>query len=67
MCANEKVFNMISNKNRSLKYIEGQKKKGLKRVSFFTNVEFWKYVKNQALKHDMTISEFLMFSVKFKS
>ena len=58
---------MISSKNRSKIYIDKQKKRGLKRVSFFTNVKFWNYVKNQALKHDMTISEFLMFSVKFKS
>ena len=58
---------MISNKDRSKKYIIEQKRKGLKRVSFFTSVKFWKFVKKQAMKHDMTISEFLMYRVGFKS
>ena len=57
---------MISNKDRSQKYINEQKKKGLKRVSFFTSVKFWKFVKKQALQKNMTISEFLMFRLEFK-
>jgi len=58
---------MISNKNRSRTYIDKQKKRGLKRVSFFTNVKFWEFAKKQALKRNMSISEFLMFSANFKS
>ncbi len=58
---------MVSNKNRSIKYIKEQKRKGFKRVSLFTNIKFWNFVKKQALNSDMSISEFLMFSVGFKS
>ena len=57
---------MVSNKLRSKKYINKQKIKGFKRVSFFTNIKFWKFVKNHALKKKMTISEFLMFKLDFK-
>jgi len=57
---------MISSKNRSVKYIDEQKRKGFKRVSFFTNIKFWKYVNKQALKHKMSIPEYLMFRLDFK-
>jgi len=57
---------MSSNQNRLKKYIDNQKKKGFKRVSFFVNVKFWRYVKKQSLKHKMTIPEYLMFRLDFK-
>ena len=56
----------MSNQSRSSKYIKNQKLKGYKRVSFFTDEKFWKYIKKRALKNNMTISDYLINQLNFK-
>jgi len=55
----------MSNSSRSKKYIMNKKKQGYKRVSFFVDEKFWKFVKKRALKSGLTIDEFLMKSLEF--
>lgn len=51
---------------RLKKYIQNQKSKGRKRVSFFVDEKFWKYITKRAKKEDLTINEFLKKSFEFK-
>lgn len=56
----------MSNSSRSKKYILNQKSKGLKRVSFFTDEKFWKYITKRASKDNISINDFLKNSFDFK-
>jgi predicted DNA-binding ribbon-helix-helix protein len=38
---------------------------GRKRVSFFVDEKFWKFVTRRAKKNNMTINEFLQYSFDF--
>jgi len=51
---------------RYKKYIDNQRLKGFKRVSFFTDEKFWKFVKKRAAKDNLTIDDFLKKSLNFK-
>ena len=56
----------MSNSSRSKKYIQNQKSKGYKRVSFFTNEKFWKYLTRRAKRSNMTINDYLIAQFVFK-
>ena len=65
MCKHKGFLMKNNNISRSKKYIIKQKKLGYKRVSFFTDEKFWKFIKKRALKEKMTIDEFLKSSFNF--
>lgn len=52
--------------DRLKKYIENQKLRGRKRVSFFVDEKFWRYINKRAKKDNLTINEFLKKSFDFK-
>lgn len=53
--------------DRLKKYIENQKLRGRKRVSFFVDEKFWRYINKRAKKDNLTINEFLKKSFDYKS
>jgi len=56
----------MTSSERSKKYINKKKRAGEKRVSFFTNEKFWKFISKKANQEKMTISEYLMWCHNFK-
>ena len=56
----------MSARTRMQRYLIKQKlKHNRKRVSFFVDEKFWKYITRRAKKSDMTINEYLQHSFDF--
>jgi len=56
----------MSAKIRMERYLIKQKLlHGRKRVSFFVDEKFWKFITRRAKKNDMTINEYLQHSFDF--
>lgn len=56
----------MSASDRLKRYVENKKRLGLKRVSFFVDVKFWKFITKNAKKENLTILEYLKKIANFK-
>lgn len=52
--------------DRQQKYINNQKKKGNKRVSFFIDEKLWKYLKKLSKKENLTVPDLIKKHFNFK-
>ena len=56
----------MSGSDRLKKYIDNQKKKGKKRVSFFVDDKVWKFFKKKQKASNLDISDYLKVLLDFK-
>lgn len=52
--------------DRFQKYINEQKRKGNKRVSFYIDEKLWKYLKKLSKKENLTVPELIKKQFNFK-